>query len=82
MNNPSRLRQLIAVLEEESAQTPQSEKFQASWSEMVKLMDLGLEPQLRACPVCGRFGMLLATRCGYCWSSLVAPVSEETSAAS
>lgn len=49
----------------------------ASWAELVKVMALGPEPELRECPVCHQTGMRAATLCGYCWTKLVpiAPVA-------
>lgn len=41
-----------------------------AWSRLVKLLDLGPEPELRECPKCRRLNMLGATRCGHCWSVL------------
>ena len=29
-------------------------------------------PAMRECPACGKSGMAAATRCGYCWTKLVA----------
>lgn len=31
----------------------------------------GAAPEMRKCPECGRLGMAEATRCGYCWTSLL-----------
>ena len=42
----------------------------ASWARLVELLALGLAPELRQCPVCGKSGTPAATRCGYCWSVL------------
>jgi hypothetical protein len=44
--------------------------LRASWSRLVDLIDIEAAPAMRACPVCGRSGMLAATRCGYCWTTL------------
>lgn len=43
----------------------------ASWAELVKVMALGPEPELRECPVCHQSGMRAATLCGYCWTKLL-----------
>ena len=48
-------------------------ELQASWAELVRLLALGPEPKIRACPACHRIGMLAATRCGYCWTRLRPP---------
>lgn len=44
-----------------------------AWASLVKLMNLGDEPELRSCPKCGRSGMRAARRCGHCWTALVPP---------
>jgi hypothetical protein len=41
-----------------------------SWAELVKLLELGLAPEVRACPNCKRIIMAEATRCGYCWTEV------------
>jgi hypothetical protein len=51
---------------------PQSELFGA-WAALVAELALGHEPELRACPVCNRVGMLAATQCGYCFATLTPP---------
>ena len=38
----------------------------SSWRDLVKLLALGPEPELRDCPECGNAGMRAATLCGYC----------------
>lgn len=48
--------------------------LQAAWSQVVSALELGPARAMRACPHCGRLGMLEATLCGYCWATLtVAP---------
>jgi len=54
-------------------------RLRASWSELVEMLDLGPVPDLRECPYCHNLGMRAATRCGYCWKSLI-PSAESTSA--
>ena len=44
-----------------------------SWAQLIELLDLGVPPELRACPVCGSVGMRAATLCGKCWRKLVPP---------
>jgi hypothetical protein len=41
-----------------------------SWTRLVELLALGPAPQMRECPVCKHGGMLAATRCGFCWTTL------------
>jgi hypothetical protein len=38
--------------------------------ELAAVLDLGPEPELVACGVCGRLGMQGASSCGFCWASL------------
>jgi hypothetical protein len=42
----------------------------AAWAELVSQLDLGPDPELRPCPVCGQLGMRAATLCGFCWTQL------------
>jgi hypothetical protein len=44
-----------------------------SWTAFVDLLDLPAPTQLRRCPACKHVGMRAATRCGYCWTTLVPP---------
>jgi len=39
-------------------------------SALTAMLDLGPEPHVVACPICGRLGMSGATRCGFCWTAL------------
>ena len=41
-----------------------------AWRALVVALDLGPEPETRACPRCGALAMKLATRCGHCWATL------------
>jgi hypothetical protein len=38
--------------------------------ELAAVLDLGAEPEVVPCPVCGRSGFRGATSCGFCWTSL------------
>jgi hypothetical protein len=71
------LRTLVATFDRElksclsgPASTTTKDELLGSWAELVTLLALGPEPELRACPVCKHTGMLAATRCGYCWTKL------------
>jgi hypothetical protein len=50
-----------------------------SWAGLVRLLDIGPAPEVRACPHCGQVGMSAATLCGYCWKVL-SPLSGKPSA--
>jgi hypothetical protein len=45
----------------------------SSWAALVEFLDLGVPPELRACPFCGSVGARAATRCGFCWRKLAPP---------
>ena len=72
----ARLRAIVATIDREMSRLPGSATTGAtdglivSWAELVKLLALGPAPEVRECPVCKHFGMLAATRCGYCWTKL------------
>jgi hypothetical protein len=53
----------------------------ATFADLVAQLALGAEPELRECPVCKHLGMRAATRCGYCWTTLVPPAARSESAA-
>lgn len=48
-----------------------------AWAALVKQLDLGPEPDLRECPVCMRVGMRAATVCGFCWTKLTPPETND-----
>ena len=73
----SQLRAIVAKLDKEiSLLAPagvcsaSATDLRASWADLVELLALGPEPELRECPVCQHIGIRAATRCGYCWTSL------------
>ena len=73
----SRLRKLLALMQEQlKASTDHVGRagLQRSFEAVVTELDLGPEPHLRACNVCGAIGMRDATLCSVCWSKL-APLS-------
>jgi hypothetical protein len=51
----------------------QADVLGRSWTQLVGLLALGPEPELRVCPRCKSQGMKDATRCGYCWQALTPP---------
>jgi hypothetical protein len=52
---------------------PSLAELQVEWARLVGALALGPEPEVRACPVCGKMVLRAATRCGFCWQTL-APV--------
>ncbi|MFO0579711.1 MAG: hypothetical protein U1A78_37530 [Polyangia bacterium] len=50
-------------------------ELRTSFSTLVRLLALGPEPEVRACPACGHTVMRAAKLCGYCWTPLL-PVAE------
>jgi hypothetical protein len=66
----ARLRMLITTVGGQLAGTAASEGLKGSWAEMMTLLAVGPAPEVRACPVCGNFGMRAATLCGHCWARL------------
>ncbi len=73
----SRLRRLLGLLQDQlkaSSDTLGRPGLQRSFDAVVTELDLGAEPHLRACNVCGAVGMRDATLCSVCWSKL-APMS-------
>lgn len=74
----SLLRTSIARIEEEYASAARDRgalpaALLAAWGDLVDQLDLGPEPELCECPTCRHIGMRAATRCGFCWTHLVAP---------
>lgn len=43
-----------------------------AWQNLMRALDLGPEPQLRACPSCARAILHEATRCRYCMTKSTA----------
>jgi hypothetical protein len=76
----SQLRSLVAKIDRDISALPRqvsadiaataTDNLLASWANLVALLGLGPEPEVRECPVCKHTGMRVATRCGYCWSEL------------
>lgn len=50
----------------------------ADLAALVAILRLGPEPEVRSCPSCGNVGMRLATRCGFCWTTLTPPGAAAT----
>jgi hypothetical protein len=67
----SLLRSAVAQLGADIARASGTDaQLNASYLEVVKQLDLGPEPVLRACPTCGHTNMGPATRCSSCWVKL------------
>jgi hypothetical protein len=68
----ARRSQLRAMLVDvETAMTAAgAETVRPAWNRLVAALDLGPEPEVRACARCGELGMRAATRCGHCWAAL------------
>jgi hypothetical protein len=65
----SHLRTVMAELE--TAMTAAgAEGMRPAWNRLVAALDLGPEPEVRACPSCSALAMRAATLCGHCWSPL------------
>jgi hypothetical protein len=78
----SKLRTLVTAVGIEIAHVPgaattagnQSTKtdLATTWSNLVTMLDLGSEPEIRECPQCKHACAIGASRCGHCWTSLPA----------
>jgi hypothetical protein len=66
----TKLRTIVAVIEQEIVQVPPTPALRAAWAELVEVLALGPAPQTRECPACHGIGMRTASRCGHCWASL------------
>lgn len=76
----TRLRTLVAAVDKEIALLPGATKpadkehpntaLAVVWANLVELLDLGPEPETRACPQCGRLYPVGDSRCGHCWATL------------
>lgn len=63
------LRRLVGTVEAAIAAGDPG-RLDEAWRALVAALDLGPEPDVRACPRCGAIGMRTASRCGHCWSAL------------
>jgi hypothetical protein len=66
----TKLRAIVAVIDEEIVRVPPTPALQAAWAELVGVLALGPAPQTRECPRCRGIGMRAASRCGHCWAAL------------
>jgi hypothetical protein len=66
----SKLRAIVAVIDQEIGQAPPGPALRAAWTELVQVLALGAAPQTRECPACHGIGMRAASRCAHCWASL------------
>ena len=75
----SRLRTIMAALEREIAQLPGNPPsgLASAFAQLVALLALGPEPEVRACPACRHIGMRAATLCGNCWTKLIPPTEHD-----
>ena len=76
----TKLRAIVAAIDQAIAQEPPSPSLRAAWAELVDLLALGPAPQTRECPTCHGIGMRAASRCGQCWAALepLPPLSDDT----
>ena len=70
----SRLRRILGEMQTQVTAAKAPDALQSALTALVTELDLGAEPHLRACNVCGAVGMRDATLCSVCWSKL-APLS-------
>ena len=68
----TKLRAIVAAIDQEILQVPPTPALRAAWSELVAVLALGPAPETRECPVCHGIGMRAAKRCGNCWAPLAA----------
>jgi hypothetical protein len=66
----TKLRAIVALIDQELGQAPPTPTLRAAWSELVEVLALGPAPETRECPRCHKIGMRAASRCGYCWIAL------------
>jgi hypothetical protein len=66
----TKLREIVAVIDQEIVQVPPTPALRAAWTELVEVLALGPAPQTRECPACHGIGMRAARRCGHCWAAL------------
>jgi hypothetical protein len=85
----SRLRATVAATDREISLlqgqvtekgTCPSSALVASWADLVEQLALGPEPEVRECPFCKHIVMRAATRCGYCWRTLIPPAERDGAA--
>ena len=73
----TKLRAIVAVIEQEIVQVPAPSPLRAAWAELVEVLALGPAPLTRVCPNCGGIGMRAASRCGNCWVALAPHTSTD-----
>lgn len=75
----SKLRATVATIERQLAEMPRegnvSDGLRSAVADLVHQLALGPEPELRACPSCGKHGTRAATICGFCWTKLTPPTT-------
>jgi hypothetical protein len=75
----TKLRSVVAAIDQEIANAPPTAAMKTAWSELVGLLALGPAPATRVCPTCKGVGMRAASRCSNCWSALERLPDEEVS---
>jgi hypothetical protein len=77
----TKLRAIVADIEQQLASAPPPPALQAAWSKLVEVLALGPAPETRECPTCHSIGMRGASRCSQCWTALAVlpPLSAEVS---
>jgi hypothetical protein len=73
----TKLRAIVAVIDQEIVQVPPTPALRAAWAELVEVLALGPAPETRECPACHGIGMRGARRCAHCWAAL-APLPAST----
>ncbi|HEY5945043.1 MAG TPA: hypothetical protein VIV40_06100 [Kofleriaceae bacterium] len=76
----TKLRAMVAVINQEMAHAPPSPGLKAAWAELVETLALQPADETRECPACHAIGMRAASRCGECWTAL-APMAPLATAA-
>jgi hypothetical protein len=71
----SRLRATVASVQAvisrlPAGASPHAAELHGAWKDLVDLLALGPEPELRECPKCHRMCMREATACGHCFGLL------------
>jgi hypothetical protein len=76
----ARLRTIIATIDHQLAHRDEKQTVELTraFAELVQVLALGPEPEVRTCPSCHKTVRLAATLCGYCWARLT-PITPQKS---